>query len=210
MYAFLQRPEKASPRQARQLSYIAQFTTNILYIPGSDNVVADALSRVDALRMPFEASLEDIAEGQAADEQLKLICASSDHPLKLKKLLWGPEHIPIYCEISGDAIPPYIPGNLRRAVFNLLHDFAHPGAKASGRLIQQRYVWPDVHKDVARWCKLCLSCQQSKVSRHNNHRPEHLVPPDGRFEHVHLDIVGPLPTSEGFSYLSTMVDRFTR
>ncbi|XP_076278431.1 uncharacterized protein LOC143208168 [Lasioglossum baleicum] len=196
--------------QARQLSYIAQFTTSILYIPGSDNVVADALSRVDALRMPLEASLEDISEGQAADGQLKLICASSDHPLKLKKLLWGPEHIPIYCEISGEAIRPYIPGNLRRAVFNLFHNFAHPGAKASDRLIRQRYVWPDMHKDVARWCKLCLSCQQSKVSRHNKHRPEHFVPPDGRFDHVHLDIVGPLPTSEGFSYLLTMVDRFTR
>ena len=33
---------------------------------------------------------------------------------------------------------------------------------------------------------------------------------DGRFEHVHLDIVGPLPCSLGFKYCVTAVDRFTR
>jgi hypothetical protein len=34
--------------------------------------------------------------------------------------------------------------------------------------------------------------------------------PDERFSHVHLDIVGPLPDSDGYRYLVTAVDRFTR
>nr|VZI08247.1 unnamed protein product [Spirometra erinaceieuropaei] len=34
--------------------------------------------------------------------------------------------------------------------------------------------------------------------------------PGSRFSHVHLDIVGPLPLSNGCSYLLTCVDRFTR
>ena len=34
--------------------------------------------------------------------------------------------------------------------------------------------------------------------------------PKNRFSHIHLDIVGPLPVSEGFCYLFTIVDRFTR
>jgi len=34
--------------------------------------------------------------------------------------------------------------------------------------------------------------------------------PHRRFDHIHVDIVGPLPTSRGCSYLLTMVDRFTR
>ena len=34
--------------------------------------------------------------------------------------------------------------------------------------------------------------------------------PDTRVDHVHLDIVGPLPPSNGFIYLLTCVDLFTR
>lgn len=34
--------------------------------------------------------------------------------------------------------------------------------------------------------------------------------PDSRFDHVHVDIVGPLPLSTGFSYLLTCVDHFSR
>ena len=34
-----------TPRQQRQLAYIAEFTSNIRHVPGKDNVVADALSR---------------------------------------------------------------------------------------------------------------------------------------------------------------------
>lgn len=31
-----------------------------------------------------------------------------------------------------------------------------------------------------------------------------------RFDHIHVDIVGPLPLSHGYTYLFTIVDRFTR
>ncbi|GFW70204.1 hypothetical protein TNCV_660081 [Trichonephila clavipes] len=30
------------------------------------------------------------------------------------------------------------------------------------------------------------------------------------FSHIHIDIVGPLPPSDGFQYLLTMIDRFSR
>ena len=33
---------------------------------------------------------------------------------------------------------------------------------------------------------------------------------DAHFDHVHLDFVGPLPPSSGYTYLLTCVDRFTR
>ena len=34
--------------------------------------------------------------------------------------------------------------------------------------------------------------------------------PTPRFSHVHMDIMGPLPSSQGFNYLLTMIDRTTR
>ena len=34
--------------------------------------------------------------------------------------------------------------------------------------------------------------------------------PDARFDMIHLDLVGPLPPSKGYTYLLTCIDRFTR
>ena len=34
--------------------------------------------------------------------------------------------------------------------------------------------------------------------------------PDARFSAIHLDLVGPLPCVKEFSYLLTVIDRFTR
>lgn len=49
-YAFRQKADKASPRQLRHLDFIAQYTTDIRHISGSDNVVADALSRISSIQ----------------------------------------------------------------------------------------------------------------------------------------------------------------
>ncbi|GFW56455.1 transposon Tf2-6 polyprotein [Trichonephila clavipes] len=46
-YAFQQHSEKCSPRQLRHLDFISQFSTDIRYTKGSDNTVADALSRIE-------------------------------------------------------------------------------------------------------------------------------------------------------------------
>jgi hypothetical protein len=49
-YAFNQNLDKCSPRQYRHLDYIGQFTTDMRYKRGLDNNVADALSRIEAIR----------------------------------------------------------------------------------------------------------------------------------------------------------------
>ena len=40
--------------------------------------------------------------------------------------------------------------------------------------------------------------------------PDKFVAPDGRFDHVHIDLVDPLPSRNGFEYILTMTDRFSR
>ncbi|GFT72720.1 retrovirus-related Pol polyprotein from transposon 17.6 [Trichonephila clavipes] len=46
-YAFKQKPEKCTPRQLRHFDYISQFSTDIRYVVGTENKVADALSGVE-------------------------------------------------------------------------------------------------------------------------------------------------------------------
>ncbi len=60
------------------------------------------------------------------------------------------------------------------------------------------------------WSRTCPHCQRTKVNRHPK-APHHVFQvPDARFDVVHIDIVGPLPLSQGYQYLLTCVDRFTR
>ncbi|CAG4967877.1 unnamed protein product [Colias eurytheme] len=63
VYAFAQRRDKLPPTQLNQLTFISQFTTDIRYIKGADNVVADAMSRIETI------SLEDDYQTLAASQE---------------------------------------------------------------------------------------------------------------------------------------------
>ncbi|BHF62422.1 hypothetical protein SprV_0200540400 [Sparganum proliferum] len=116
----------------------------------------------------------------------------------------------ILCDVSTPFHRPFVPDSMRRAVFQTLHGLSHPGIRASQKLLAERFVWPGMNKDVKAWARSCLSCQRNKVQRHNKSSPGTFPSPDARFSHVHLDVVGPLPPSNGFTYLLTCVDRYTR
>ncbi|XP_073821522.1 uncharacterized protein [Musca autumnalis] len=83
IYAFSQRPEKASPRQLRNLDFISQFTTDIIYLSGPENTVADAFSRLNEISMPSTVSTEDIQKAQQSDDELKTII-NGNNSLKLQ------------------------------------------------------------------------------------------------------------------------------
>lgn len=67
-----------------------------------------------------------------------------------------------------------------------------------------------MNTDVNCWAKKCLTCQRAKVKGHTRATFQPFLPPDRRFDHVHLDIVSPLLPSRGFRYLLTCADRYTR
>ncbi|GFT81886.1 retrovirus-related Pol polyprotein from transposon 17.6 [Trichonephila clavipes] len=80
----LGKSDKCSPRQIRQLDFISQFTTNIVHIPGSDNIAADVLSRVSAITFPSQIDYDCIAKTQQTDQELHTLIASGTS-LELKR-----------------------------------------------------------------------------------------------------------------------------
>ncbi|GFV21188.1 hypothetical protein TNCV_4268211 [Trichonephila clavipes] len=60
--------DKCSPRQNRQLDFISQFTTDIKYIKGTENVVADTLSRINDITMPGPIDYNETASAQLDNE----------------------------------------------------------------------------------------------------------------------------------------------
>ncbi|CAB0036826.1 unnamed protein product [Trichogramma brassicae] len=83
-------------------------------------------------------------------------------------------------------------------------------AKITERMLRKFYIWPTISNDIALYCKAYIPCQQSKIARHNKPAPMHFDAPDSRFQHIHVDLVGPLPEVQGYGYLLTMIDRFSR
>jgi transposase InsO family protein len=65
-------------------------------------------------------------------------------------------------------------------------------------------------KDITEIACSCMGCQLGKIHRHVYLEPEHIAVPRRRFSHFHIDLVGPLPKSSGFTHLFTIVDHTTR
>ena len=67
-----------------------------------------------------------------------------------------------------------------------------------------------MRKSVKRFCRSCGPCQRSKISRHVKAPLQSFPPPGERFSSINLDLVGPLPPADGYTYLLTIMDRFSR
>ena len=116
----------------------------------------------------------------------------------------------ILCDVSTRVPRPYVLRKFQRSIFNSLHSLGHPSIRATQRLITGHFVWPDINKDVSQWARSCLECQKSKVHRHTVTPSSTFLTSDRRFDHVHIDIVGPLLVSQGNNYILTCIDHFTR
>jgi len=116
----------------------------------------------------------------------------------------------LWCDLSTGAPRPLVPVVFRYAVFLALHGIAHPGTRATRRMISARFVWEKMSSDLALWSRQCLRCQRGKVLKHHRPVPVPIPVPVRRFSHIHVDLVGPLPRSGGYSYLFTIIDRTTR
>ena len=126
------------------------------------------------------------------------------------KIVTIPPDIKLLCD--NTLIPrPIVPPELRRKLFLSFHNMSHPNWKATNNLISARFTWPHLASDVKGWCKECLHRQKSKVTRHTKTPPTSTAGYPARFQHLHLDIVGPLPAESNCPnrYFLSFIDRST-
>ena len=201
--------EPWSARQQRHLSFISEYTTDIRHVSGKSNVVADCLSRPTIAAVQLGLDYAAMAAEQAADSGVQAL-KDPAAGLRLSEVPVGDSGSNLLCDLSLGHPRPLVPAGWRRAVFDAVHGLSHPGRKPSVRLVAQKFVWRGLKKDVLAWAGSCVSCQRAKVHKHTRAPLEPFSVPERRFDHVNVDLVGPLPSSRGFTYLLTMVDRTTR
>lgn len=205
----LQSRTARTPRQTNHLSFIAEFTSDIRHLPGRSNVVADSLSRPSVAAISTRGGdFSQLAIAQKEDEEFLSVQTS------VTGLVWIFRTLPsghqLLCDTSTGHDRPWVPAKLRRDVFSEIHNLAHPGIRATKREVCRRFVWHRMQRDIAMWTRECIPCQRAKVMHHNRAALQSFEVPPNRFHHVHVDLVGPLPQSNGFRYLLTAIDRFTR
>ncbi len=99
--------------------------------------------------------------------------------------------------------PPLCPTKIKKWHFSLIFTTFHiPGGSPPG-------VWY-LASDITTWSQACLHCQQAKIHRHIRLQPQPVPIPQGRFSHLHINLVGPLQYSGGFNFIFTLIDHTSK
>ncbi|GBN10944.1 hypothetical protein AVEN_191874-1 [Araneus ventricosus] len=197
----------------------------------NDKVGEEFLKTLWIQRLPKETqanvSVSDVSLDKLAQMADKIIDLSAPQVEETQKPDRGRENLSVFdlqaqvgslteqfggtfCDTLTGKIRPFVPLTQRKEIFETLHGISHPGREATVKLIADRFVWPNIEVDCEKWTKACIPCQRSKIRAHTK-SPINNIPVDNeRFFHVHLDLIGPLPTSQNDTYCLTMIDRFTR
>ena len=100
--------------------------------------------------------------------------------------------------------------NLREQLLHDNHDMpivGHPRVFKTYKLINRHYWWLSQLRDVKTYVKGCITCQQNKASRQKKAAPLNPhPPPESPWESISLDIIGPLPESNGFNAILSVID----
>ena len=120
-YTLATRSDRHSPRQARHLDFISQFTTDIRHVKGTDNAVADALSRIEANALLDESpplvDFTAMAKAQRTDAELtQLLSSSSASSLNLREIPLSMADTTIFCDTSTEVHRPFVPAVFRHYI----------------------------------------------------------------------------------------------
>ena len=203
-----------SGRQARWMETLAEFDTEITYVQGTSNVVADALSRRDDLQL---ASLS----ANSTPSLPKIRTAQVDDPFAcaIQKAMAEdppPSRTDGYEMRDGVLVYHgrlYVPEAIRQELLYELHEGAgHFGVEKTLAKAMRQFFWRGMEKDIRKWAKSCASCLRQKVNRGRQPGLHQALPPPKRpWADISRDFITGLPkTSNGFDAIAVDVCRLTK
>ncbi|CAL2238604.1 unnamed protein product [Prunus armeniaca] len=228
---YLFQKKDAKPRLIRWTLLLQEFDLVIRDKKGSENVVADHLSRLvqgsneeeDMLPLresfpdeqlftleakdPWYADIINYKASKLIPEDLTR--AQKDKLVKTSKYyVWDDPYLWKYC-------PDQI---VRRCVseyeFNSILTFCHSSAcgghfgpkKTALKVLQCGFYWPSLFKDVYTYCSTCDRCQRTGNISSRNQMPLTPILIVEIFDVWGIDFMGPFPSSYGFIYILLAVD----
>ncbi|PAA74262.1 hypothetical protein BOX15_Mlig002146g53 [Macrostomum lignano] len=209
-------------RLARWLSTLQQFSFELLYRPGMDNVVPDALSRVAGTRLQPRWDDSRLHEEQLQDPLLSKAFQALTEGIDSLSDSWAAQVRELLDEASVSSAGvllvggrPVIPGHLRPHFLQQAHSCdqsGHLGVDKTGARLSERCWWPGLRRDVENWVASCAVCLAKKSPTKPQKAPlQSTCQPTAPWQLVQIDIKGPLPrTTDGKAYILSMCDAFSK
>jgi len=214
-------------RLARWILRLAPFKFKVKHTWGTDNVVADALSRM------FEGIRAESLEQSCAtlSEALPLVYSSleehqKDDPLckelheKIQHRQGGVDNFQVHKGLVCYRVRQVgrrrwvVPASLWPMLLKYFHDgmlSGHLGARKTLQRIAVNFWWPKMRGEIFQYMRKCDLCQRAKPAQDTRVGLHSAIPCTRPMERVFVDFVGPLVrTKRGNIAILVVLDGFSK
>ena len=219
---------QALERLRAELDDYQPFT--VQYLKG-DKMPADGLSRqsleeleAEVRKVPHVISHDQLYHLQAQDKEVKGLACFLKFQLtpkdaKLRAYVQGLSENSImkkgivYVKRNG-LLRALVPESMKASLLFHSHDSplaGHRSAQETLNKLKEAWYWPSMDAEVEAHCRGCPICLTVNRPPHNQPSPMGKLPIANDFnERVHMDLLGPMPLSQGNKYLLVMQDAHSK
>ena len=105
-----------------------------------------------------------------------------------------------------------VPEHKKQMILAASHDHqlaGHMGIDNTYQRLSDKYYWKEMYEDIREYVRTCDTCQKRRRDKDIDKLQP--IPPTSAFDHIGIDIVGPLPrTLRGNRYIVVAVDYLTK
>ncbi|CAM8942209.1 unnamed protein product [Rhodiola kirilowii] len=227
---YLMAKKDAKPRLIRWVLLLQEFNIEIKDKKGVENVVADHLSRIEQYDTKwFSTPIRDSFLGEYllsvnddapwyADYVNYLTCNilpnDLDHNQRRKFLhdvsryFWDD---PFLYKLCADGIyRKCVTKDDAKGIIACCHSSSYGGhgstSKTTSKVLQSGFYWPNIFKDTYEFVKSCNECQRTGNIARRDEMPQKGILEVEIFDVWGVDFMGPLPSSQGNSFILVAVD----
>lgn len=225
---YLLSKKDAKARLIRWILLLQEFDLEIRDKKGSENVVADHVSRLIVDSSEDHSILETFP-----DEHLLVVESKTPWYVDIvnylvtgktpsnwskndqfrflsraKYYFWDDPYLFKHC--PDQIIRRCVPEMDQKCILEFCHNHAcgghFSGKKTAAKVLQSGFIWPTLFKDAHEYCRKCDRCQRLGRISKRNEMPQQPILIVELFDVWGIDFMGPFPISFGYQYILVAVD----